>query len=76
MLDLLGDDYISQHIYNERYKEFIDISYKSYITDGFKHILGMQERWYDRISGIEKPQETRTAEEVKTHVLNILKGGE
>lgn len=57
MLELLGDGYIFQHIYNERYKELIDTSYKVYLTDGIKAIAGLKNRWYPRIENIEKPQE-------------------
>ena len=56
MLELLGDDFISQHIYNERYKEIIGISYMSYVTDNLKSITECKNRWFSQIKNIEKPK--------------------
>lgn len=56
MLDVLGDEYISQHIYNKRYEELLDISYKSYVTDCLRIIAGVEKRWYSRFENLEKPQ--------------------
>lgn len=52
---MLGDEYISQHIYNEKYKELLDTSYRVYVTDVLKGLAGAENRWYPRIADIEKP---------------------
>lgn len=72
MLELLGDSYISQHIYNERYKELIDISYRAYVTDMLKGIAGAENRWYPRVADLEKPKEPEpTVEELAEMVRAI-----
>lgn len=72
MLELLGDEYIFQHIYNERYRDFIEISYKVYVTDMLKGIAGAENRWYPRIANLEKPQKPEpTVEELVDMVRAI-----
>lgn len=55
-MEVLGDEYISQHIYNERYKEMMDLGFKVYVTDALKAFVGMEKRWYSSIENLEKPQ--------------------
>lgn len=72
MLELLGDEYISQHIYNEQYRELVDISYRAYVTDMLKGIAGAENRWYPRIADLEKPKKTEpTVEELAEMVRAI-----
>lgn len=72
MLELLGDGYISQHIYSEQYKEFVEISYKVYVTDMLKGIAGAENRWYPRVADLEKPKEPEpTVEELADMVRAI-----
>lgn len=72
MLEVLGDEYISQHIYNERYNELIETSYKVYMTDCIKSVAGAKNRWYPKISEMEKPQKPEpTVEEMLEMVRSI-----
>lgn len=72
MLELLGDEYIFQHIYSEQYKEFVETSYKVYVTDMLKGIAGTENRWYPRIADLEKPQKPEpTVEELADMVRAI-----
>lgn len=53
---MLGEEYISQHIYKERYNEMIDLGFKVYVTDSLKSFIGIKKRWYDTVENIEKPK--------------------
>lgn len=56
MLNLLGDSYISQHIYGERYRETVELTYRVYMTDCMKAVARAEKRWYPRIASMEKPE--------------------
>lgn len=57
--------------YNQNQREWV---YRIYVTDGLKHLAGLNIRYAD----VFAPEETRTAEEVIEGVKNKLRqlGGE
>lgn len=60
-----------------RYKEKQrELAYRIYVTDALKAFGGLNRRYYDVID--VKPQETRTAEEIKDNIRHKLTalGGE
>lgn len=87
MLEVLGDEYISQHILQSYHDYLEQTSYKVYMSDMAKNIVTLisgteqETRWRDVLNDIdpsmshEKPQ-TETEQEVKSRLLAKLKGKE
>ena len=87
MLEVLGDEYISQHILQSYHDYLEQTSYKVYMSDMAKNIVSMlsgteqETSWRDVLDDLdqglkyEKPQ-TETEQEVKTRLLAKLKGKE
>ncbi len=46
-----------------------DEAYRIYVTDGLKHLVGADRRYYDMV---HEPVETRSAEEIKNDIFNKL----
>lgn len=78
MLRLIGKPYIVQYCITALRQEQIAISYRAYMTDALAVLAGIPERWYDSVEslvvGRQKPQQS--PEEIKTRILNGLRGGE
>lgn len=87
MLEVLGDEYISQHILQGYHDYLEQTSYKVYMSDMARNIVSMisgteqETRWRDVLNEInpgssyEQPQ-TETEQEVKSRLLAKLKGKE
>ena len=79
MLQLMGKGYILQHCRSVRRQEFLELSYKAYMTDALASLAGAEERWADRVTEIIDPHPAKpqqTAEEVIAHIKNGLNGGD
>ncbi len=74
MLEVLGDDWIAQHIYNELQKEYEEKQYKAYITDCLMCIAGVEERWVDMTSKPKEPTEPEKTEEELIALMEELMG--
>ena len=85
MLEVLGDEYISQHI-TQGYHDYLEeVSYKVYMSDMARNVVTMisgteqEMRWRDVLNDLnpsyEQPQ-TETEQEVKSRMLAKLKGKE
>ena len=87
MLEVLGDDYISQHVL-QGYREHLEqTSYKIYMSNRAKEIVSilsgtqLETSWSDILHELdasvsyEQPQ-TESEEEIKTRILNKLNGKE
>jgi hypothetical protein len=86
-LEVLGDEYISQHILQSYHDYLEQTSYKVYMSDMAKNIFSMvsgteqETSWRDVLNDLdqglsyEKPQ-TESEEEVKSRMLSKLKGKE
>ena len=83
---MLGDEYISQHIW-QSYREYIEqTSYKAYMSDMVKEIASFvtgatyERRWIDildELDGSAAPEkQTETEQEVRTRLLAKLNGRE
>lgn len=87
LLEVLGDEYISQHILQSYHDYLEQTSYKVYMSDMAKNIFSMisgaeqETSWRDVLQDLdqglsyEKPQ-TESEEEVKSRMLSKLKGKE
>ena len=85
MLEVLGDEYISQHILQSYHDYLEQTSYKVYMSDMAKNIVTLisgteqETRWRDVLNDLnpsyEQPQ-TETEQEVKSRMLAKLKGKE
>jgi hypothetical protein len=86
LLEVLGDDYISQHI-QQGYREYVEqTSYKMYMSNMVKEIAsfvtgnGYETKWSDileELDGTTAPEtKTETEEEVKSRLLAKLNGRE
>lgn len=85
MLEVLGDEYISQHILQSYHDYLEQNSYKVYMSDMVKNIVTLisgteqETRWRDVLNDLnpsyEQPQ-TETEQEVKSRLLSKLKGKE
>lgn len=85
MLEVLGDEYISQHILQGYHDYLEQTSYKVYMSDMAKNIVTLisgteqETRWSDVLNDLnpsyEQPQ-TETEQEVKSRLLAKLKGKE
>ena len=85
MLEVLGDEYISQHILQSYHDYLEQNSYKVYMSDMAKNIVTLisgteqETRWRDVLNDLnpsrEQPQ-TETEQEVKSRLLAKLKGKE
>ena len=58
-MDVLGDEYIAQHIYNEQYKEAVELSYKTYVTDGIKAMCHADVRWFTSVEKLINPEDEK-----------------
>ena len=87
LLEVLGDEYISQHVL-QSYHDYLErTSYKVYMSDMAKNIFSMisgaeqETSWRDVLKDLdqglsyEKPQ-TESEEEIKSRMLSKLKGKE
>lgn len=77
MLEVLGDDYIMQHINNELYTEMVERSYREYVTDILYLIAKggyMKKTWSEILEDATKPPERRSAEEIKNSIKNKING--
>ena len=87
MLDVLGDDYIAQHVL-QAYREYLEqTSYKVYMSSVGKEMLSMltgtqlETSWSDILHDLddgvsyEKPQ-TESESEIKNRILKKLNGRE
>ena len=87
MLDVLGDEYISQHII-QSYREYLEqTSYKVYMSNIGKELLSMlsgtqiETSWSDILHELdasvayEQPQ-TENESEIRNRILNKLNGRE
>lgn len=87
MLEVLGDEYISQHILQSYHDYLEQTSYKVYMSEMAKNLFSaitgteQETSWrevlqdLDRGLSYEKPQ-TETEEEIKSRMLAKLKGKE
>ena len=86
LLEVLGDDYISQHI-QQSYREYIEqTSYKQYMSNITADIASVlygsrvETRWIDilnELDGTVTPEkQTETEQEVKSRLLAKLNGRE
>ena len=85
MLEVLGDEYISQHIF-QSYRDYLEqTSYKVYMSNIGKCIasaLGreIESSWYDILQDLDgsmKPvKQAETEHEIKTRILAKLNGKE
>ena len=83
MLEVLGDEYISQHILQSYHDYLEQTSYKVYMSDMAKNIMSMlsgaeqETSWRDVLTDLdqglsyEQPQ-TETEEEIKSRILEKL----
>lgn len=78
MLRLIGKSYIAQHCITALRQEQIALSYRAYMTDALAVLAGAQERWYDSVESLvdSRPKPQQSQEEIKTRILNGLRGGE
>ena len=87
MLDVLGDEYIAQHVI-QSYREYLEeTSYKVYMSSIGKELLSMlsgtqlETSWSDILHDLdasvtnEKPQ-AESESEIKNRILNKLNGKE
>ena len=86
LLQVLGDEYISQHVL-QAYREYLEqTSYKVYMSNMAKEIASMlsgsevETRWSDILneldSSVTPVQQTETEEEIKSRLLAKLNGRE
>ena len=84
MLDVLGDDYIAQHIL-QGYKEYLEqTSYKVYMSNVAKGIASMisgapiETSWADILNELNESvtpnQKTESESEIKNRILSKLNG--
>jgi hypothetical protein len=75
LLDLLGADYIAQHVQEQWSKYNEELIYRIYMTDAIK-AMGENKcltvRYYDIIN--PKDEETKTAEEIVDDICNHIFG--
>ena len=85
MLEVLGDEYISQHILQSYHGYLEQTSYKVYMSDMAKNIVCMLSgseqgtSWRDILNELDpsyEPPQTETEQEVKSRLLAKLKGKE
>ena len=83
---MLGDEYISQHIF-QSYRDYLaETSYKVYVTNMLKGLASVMSgndigtSWYDILQDLDnsvKPaKQTETESEIKTRILTKLNGKE
>lgn len=78
MLRLIGKQYIAQHCIAALRQEQIALSYRAYMTDALAGLSGIPDRWYDSVESLVdgRSKQQQSPEEIKTRILNGLKGGE
>lgn len=80
MLNVLGDDYIAQHVVQCIAQESRERLYRRYITDALYCISrgseAMTVKWSDLDTGWSKPEPEETPEEVKARLLAKINGEE
>lgn len=77
MLEVLGDNYIMQHINNELYTEMVERSYREYVTDILYLIAKggyMKKTWSEILEDAMKPTDPRSAEEIKNSIKDKING--
>ena len=86
LLEVLGDDYISQHI-QQGYRDYVEqTSYKIYMSNMVKEItsavtgLAIETKWSDILNDLDgtatPEKQTETEQEVKSRLLAKLNGRE
>ena len=85
MLEVLGDEYISQHILQSYHDYLEQTSYKVYMSEMAKNLVSVltgseqESSWRDVLNDLnpsyEEPQ-TETEQEIKSRMLAKLKGKE
>ena len=82
---MLGDEYISQHIFQSYHDYSEEVSYKVYMSDMARNLVTMLsgteqgKRWRDVLNDLDPSYEeppTETEQEVKSRLLAKLKGKE
>ena len=85
MLEVLGDEYISQHILQSYHDYLEQTSYKVYMSDMARNIVTLisgteqETRWRDVLNDLDprhEPPQTETEQETKSRLLAKLKGKE
>lgn len=80
MLDVLGDEYIAQHIYQCIAQEFRERLYRRYITDALYCIsnrnAAMSVKWSELDTGWERPQKEEDPETIKSRIMKKVNGEE
>lgn len=82
MLEVLGDEYISQHV-SQSYRDYIEqTSYKMYMSNMVKNVVTLisgqeiETKWsdiLDELNGTVTPEkQTETEQEIKTRLLSKL----
>lgn len=71
---MLGDGYIAQHIQAQVRRESEEHAYRVYVTDALFALGRMKRRWEDIMQDARRPEETRSAGEIKEHMLQKLNG--
>lgn len=82
MLEVLGDEYISQHV-SQAYRDYIEqTSYKMYMSNMVKNVVTLisgqeiETKWsdiLDELNGTVTPEkQTETEQEIKTRLLSKL----
>jgi hypothetical protein len=82
MLEVLGDEYISQHV-SQAYRDYIEqTSYKMYMSNMVKNVVTLisgqeiETKWsdiLDELNGTVTPEKhTETEQEIKTRLLSKL----
>lgn len=83
MLDVLGDDYISQHVV-QSYREYVEkTSYRIYMSSMFGELAGMiagspvERKWSDILADLDDTNDDRDQEseqQIRTRILSKLNG--
>lgn len=80
MLEVLGDDFIAQHIAQCIAQESRERLYRRYVTDALYCISHCNEamtvKWSELDTGWTKPEQEQDPEEVKARLLAKLNGEE
>ena len=86
MLDVLGDEYISQHIF-QAYREYLEqTSYKVYMSNRATELVSLmsgqqlETSWSDILheldASVTRERKTENENEIKSRILNKLNGRE
>ena len=77
LLELFGDEYITQHITTELHKQSLERVYRTYVTDALMAISSQNQKMKKRYADIvkemfEKPKKEESAREIKNRFLTGL----